>query len=93
MLLPYEGVKIEEERLKRVHIRLNHYFLQSLDFFNTVKAVRGDATSAAADGVRNSAYFERMNMNQTFDDTLLQKRRREDCVEISYTASEKDSMQ
>jgi hypothetical protein len=76
-LLPFDGVvTIEEERSERVSIRLNHYLLQSFDFFMKVKATRGDVACASADAVRNSGYFSAADaiQNAVYDDRLHKKR-------------------
>ena len=62
--------------LQRVHfanklIRLNHYPIQSLDFFEKIKMKRGDVTNSNADILRNYKYFEDYNKNTNFKDTLL----------------------
>jgi hypothetical protein len=37
--------------------QLNHYPIQSMDFFRSVKMTRGDAGNAAKDAMRDLAYF------------------------------------
>jgi len=52
-------------------IRLNHYPIQSLDFFTKVKMTRGDATSTVVDNIRDMNYFNNYNDNMTYKDTDL----------------------
>ena len=52
-------------------IRLNHYPIQSLDFFTKVKMTRGDATSIVVDNIRDMNYFNKYNENMTYKDTDL----------------------
>jgi len=52
-------------------IRLNHYPIQSLDFFTKVKMTRGDATSNVVDNVRDMNYFNKYNENMNHKDTDL----------------------
>jgi hypothetical protein len=41
--------------------QLNHYPIQSLDFFRSVKMTRGDAGNAAKDAMRDMAYFHKQD--------------------------------
>ena len=52
-------------------IKLNHYPIQSLDFFTKVKMTRGDATSNVVDNVRDMNYFNKYNENMNYKDTYL----------------------
>jgi hypothetical protein len=60
------GYKI---RTANTLIRLNHYVLQSEEFFQKVKATRGDATHAGTKWTRE--LFEAHNRPATFVDTTL----------------------
>jgi hypothetical protein len=52
-------------------IRINHYVLQSLEYFNNVKSKRGDAASARDDKKWSKSFFDNHNNKATFfDDTL-----------------------
>jgi glycosyltransferase involved in cell wall biosynthesis len=51
--------------------RLNHYPIQSLDFFKKVKMTRGDVASGAYENVRDMSYFEEYDkFTDTLDETL-----------------------
>lgn len=52
-------------------IHLNHYPIQSVEFFSTIKAKRGDANSSETDNIRDIHYFYNYNKNTTYEDTLL----------------------
>jgi Domain of unknown function. len=52
-------------------IKINHYVLQSLEYFNNVKSKRGDAASANDDKKCSEAFFDRHNNNATFLDNTL----------------------
>lgn len=52
-------------------IHLNHYPLQSYDFFIKIKMQRGDADSENNNGIRNLDYFNIYNSNCNFNDELL----------------------
>lgn len=54
---------------KRFHI--NHYPIQSKQFFEQVKLNRGDADTILHDNVRNWDYFKSYDKNKTFKDTIL----------------------
>jgi hypothetical protein len=63
-------VNISEEILKNSCLHLNHYAIQSWEWFSNVKMTRGDATSNTADHVRNQSYFEGYDLNKFFDSEL-----------------------
>jgi hypothetical protein len=52
-------------------IRLNHYPIQSLEFYQKVKMTRGDGDSIKSDNVRDMNYFNKYNENKSYKDTLL----------------------
>jgi hypothetical protein len=52
-------------------IRLNHYPIQSLEFFQKVKMTRGAADVPWSENVRNMGYFKCMDENKTYKDLLL----------------------
>ena len=52
-------------------IRLNHYPIQSLDFFTKVKMTRGDVNSPISENVRDMRYFNKYNKNMNYKDTDL----------------------
>lgn len=53
-----------------VLIKLNHYVIQSLEFFQKVKMTRGGADCLAHDNIRNMSYFERYDFHDCEDLTL-----------------------
>ena len=64
------------ERAQSCVVALNHYIVQSLDFFTAVKMTRGDSASAAKDkGWRTLAYFRAHDTNEVEDTRLRDKRR------------------
>jgi hypothetical protein len=59
------------KRVANQLIRLNHYPIQSLEFFQKVKMTRGDVLSIVFNNIRDMNYFNAYNQNATFcDDTL-----------------------
>lgn len=50
---------------------LNHYPIQSEEFFQKVKMTRGSASTLKHENVRNHEYFQRYNSGTTFLDTDL----------------------
>jgi len=52
-------------------IRLNHYPLQSLEFYQKVKMTRGDAYANFNENIRNMEYFEKYNDNMIIKDDVL----------------------
>lgn len=65
----HEVHNINNEIFVNDRIHLNHYSIQSLDFFEKVKMKRGDAVYE--NNVRDMTYFNRYNENATFEDNLL----------------------
>ena len=63
---------VSEEHLGRYSLHLNHYQVQSLDFFMQVKATRGDVGSAFLDRLRDRAYFEQWDLNDMSDTELAE---------------------
>ncbi len=59
--------EISEHILENSALHLNHYAIQSLDWFMKVKATRGGADSAKNDNVRNNTYFQEYNFNDIED--------------------------
>ena len=51
-------------------IQLNHYPIQSLEFFQKIKMNRGSACSVRLDNVRNMDYFKRYDYREVQDETL-----------------------
>ena len=51
--------------------KLNHYPLQSKEFYVKVKMTRGDVASSDIDNIRNMKYFDNYNKNTTYEDTEL----------------------
>jgi hypothetical protein len=51
--------------------QLNHYMTQSEEYFRAVKMTRGDAANPVSDGIRDMAYFERIDAACTVEDRLL----------------------
>ena len=52
-------------------IHLNHYPIQSLEFFQKVKMTRGAADVPWSENIRDMNYFNHMNQNKTYKDLLL----------------------
>lgn len=51
--------------------RINHYCIQSLEYFQNVKMIRGDAESSGNDHIRNMDYFHRYDSAATIIDEDL----------------------
>ena len=52
-------------------IRLNHYPIQSVEFFEKVKMTRGDVASRDWDNIRDMNYFYKYDENKTMKDETL----------------------
>jgi hypothetical protein len=66
--IPY--VKPYRIRIANKLIKLNHYPIQSLEFFTKIKMTRGDVNSSNSDNCRDLDYFQKYDYNETCDDTL-----------------------
>jgi hypothetical protein len=58
---------VTEASLMASPIHLNHYAIQSLNWYNNVKVTRGDASQAASDKVRNAEYFKKYDFKDIED--------------------------
>ena len=63
-------VEINEDIIENSALHLNHYAIQSLNWFMKVKATRGDNCSVRNDNVRNIEYFKEYNFNDIEDNEL-----------------------
>ena len=82
-LLDLHGNKIDNHPKVRIAnnlIKLNHYPIQSLEFFIKVKMTRGAADTVTSDNIRNLTYFNNYNKNAIYKDTTL-KNLIENCPE------------
>lgn len=66
--IPY----INKSRIRKANqlIRLNHYPIQSLDFFQKVKMTRGAADCKISENVRDMNYFNKYDYRDINDETL-----------------------
>ncbi|MDB5658741.1 MAG: glycosyltransferase family 2 protein [Cypionkella sp.] len=65
------GARSERTVSDNERFHLNHYPIQSLEFFQTVKMTRGSAAKSANDTVRHMQYFENHDAPCTTSDRLL----------------------
>jgi hypothetical protein len=63
-----------EESLAKAKLHLNHYAIQSREFFEKVKMQRGSANVIAHDNVRTWDYFARYDANDVEDLELFNKK-------------------
>lgn len=63
-------VEINEDIIENSALHLNHYAIQSLNWFMKVKATRGDINSNSNENVRNIEYFKEYNFNDIEDNEL-----------------------
>ncbi len=64
---------ISEDILKNSCLHLNHYRIQSLDWFKKVKMTRGDVLTENSEYVRDLNYFKGYDRNDLLDDELSKK--------------------
>lgn len=65
---------ISNDILNNSSLHINHYVLQSWEFFSNVKMTRGDVTCQSIDKIRNEGYFNAHNKNIILDDELKNKK-------------------
>jgi hypothetical protein len=63
-------IEVKRKRVANVLIQLNHYPIQSLEFFRKVKLPRGDACCDAHDNTRDMTYFNKYDTNEYCDEIL-----------------------
>lgn len=69
---------VSETALASSPLHLNHYAIQSLNWYNNIKVTRGDASRAQDASVRNAEYFEKydfkdiedLELTETIDDDM-----------------------
>lgn len=64
LVLPY---RVSEDALASSPLHLNHYAIQSLNWYNDVKLTRGDASNVDADKIRNAEYFKKYDFKEIED--------------------------
>jgi len=62
--------KIDETILSNSYLHVNHYAIQSYDWFMRIKATRGDADNIQSNHVRNETYFKNYDVNDVEDTEL-----------------------
>lgn len=67
------GGRSERTVSDNAQFHLNHYPIQSLEYFQKVKMTRGDATKSSNDSVRDMQYFQRYDAGCSQQDQLLAK--------------------
>lgn len=66
-------VTFDEDFLSRCPVHINHYAIQSWEWFKAVKMTRGSANIKEHDHVRDQEYFKRYDFNDITDDELATK--------------------
>jgi hypothetical protein len=64
---------LSENSLKNYNLHINHYAIQSREFFERVKMTRGDVADKEKDTYRDWHYFDLLDTNYIFDDELASK--------------------
>ena len=59
-----------EYYLTESKLQLNHYAIQSYDWFKKIKCTRGSATTIKFDHIRNDEYFKKYDVNEIDDSEL-----------------------
>ena len=67
-------IVVDESFLASSKMHLNHYVVQSLEWFRSVKMTRGSANTPLHDNVRTMDYFRRYDVNDHLDNELQSKR-------------------
>ncbi len=81
LFLPSSLVSIDEVILQQMPLHINHYAVQSFEWFCRIKMTRGSANCAVHDTIRNLQYFKEYDHNEKIDSELkLQKHHKEGCL-------------
>lgn len=59
-----------ENRISKFNLHLNHYAIQSWEWFQSVKMTRGDVNCNSNENVRDEKYFKGYDFNHILDDEL-----------------------
>jgi hypothetical protein len=70
---PNPNGEISEDILENSLFRLNHYAIQSYNWFKEVKSTRGDVASSHVEDIRNDKYFKDYDYNDKEDTGLSDK--------------------
>jgi len=62
--------RISEEILEKSALHCNHYYIQSWEWYKSVKMTRGDVNLSWAENVRNAEWFKIHDFNECVDDEL-----------------------
>jgi hypothetical protein len=65
-----------EEMLDTSNLHLNHYGIQSWDFFKRIKMTRGSASTKTNDKIRDKSYFKLRDTNELVDNELKNRTHR-----------------
>jgi hypothetical protein len=81
--------KIDEIILENSYLHLNHYAIQSLEWFMRIKATRGDISTENFEHIRNETYFRDFDTvsNDIIDTELSTKSTRTLCIVACHTNS------
>lgn len=63
-------INLDEDVLNSALIHLNHYAIQSWDWFKNIKMTRGSANTRRHDYIRNKTYFDSYDHNDVLDTEL-----------------------
>lgn len=66
----FEPAGLSEDDLQLAPIHLNHYRIQSRDWFMNVKMTRGDGVNPQSDAIRNLEYFQEWDYREQPDSEL-----------------------
>jgi len=72
----YVSTEISEKKLASYDIVINHYIIQSAEYYCTIKMTRGDVNRSVWDNLRDVAYFNDNDKNDIEDMRLVLKKLR-----------------
>jgi hypothetical protein len=64
------NIDVPRKRIGNQLIQLNHYAIQSLEFYQKIKMTRGDISTAASDHIRDMNYFHAYDHREYRDEIL-----------------------
>lgn len=67
------AIRVTEKDISKMKIRMNHYIIQSEEWFRQIKMSRGDAATMGSNH-RDMNYFKQHDTNDIYDDELKLKR-------------------
>lgn len=82
--------KATERDLQTALIHINHYPIQSYDWYKKIKCTRGDVANSNAENIRDDEYFKKRDFNDVTDTELTKSIQHDYSPKVSLDSIRKD---